>query len=78
MITEQLPFESDQSKDCSVTATEILMVNCPEVSFVYNAELFIETKNKGITDYGGATQLIGTHKVIEKTEQGKISFADPT
>ena len=60
-----------------MTATNILMINCPEVSFVYNAEKFIETKNKGIKDYGGETQLIGTHKVIEKTDEGKISFADP-
>jgi hypothetical protein len=78
VITEHLPFQEGQSKECTVTATNILMVNCPEVSFVYNAELFIETKNKGIKDYGGETQLIGIHKVIEKTEQGKISFADPS
>jgi hypothetical protein len=54
------------------------MINCPEVFFVYNAELFVETKNKGITDYGGQTQLVAIHKVLEKTEQGKISYVDPT
>jgi len=52
VVTDNLPFTSDQSTDCTVTATNILMVNCPDVSFVYNAKKFVETKNRGATDYG--------------------------
>ena len=51
-MTEMLPFDDGQSKACSITATNILVVDCPETSFVYNADKFVETGNRGVTDYG--------------------------
>jgi len=54
-MTEQLPFEEDQSRECFITATNILVIDCPETSFVYNADKFVETGNRGVVNYGDDT-----------------------
>ena len=53
------------------------MINCPERSFVYNAEKFIETANRGPRNEGEEYQLIGIHEVVNDDDSGQIGYIDP-
>ena len=75
-ITEVLPFETSDSRDCTFIVNKILFIHCPGRYFSYKTEKFKETANRGIKDYGSVAPLIGVHEVIAKNPQSHISYVD--
>lgn len=76
VITENLPFVGEESRDCKITATNILVIECPDTAFVYNAELFKVTGNRGVDDYSDDYDFAGVHPVVGRETTGDISFVD--
>ena len=71
-----MPFEEGQSTDCTITATSVLVINCPERNFIYKTESFAVNNNKGVDNFGTDTQLQAVKKVVEKYYHGKIAVLD--
>lgn len=67
-MTDNLPFLSTESKDCKVTVGKVLVLNCPDKSFMFNTKNFINSLNKGTKNHGTDYQVKGVHRRVEKNE----------
>ena len=61
LLTERIPFQQDQSTDCRMEVSKVMVISCPERYFVYNTDLFVRTGNKGARDFGSNGKLVGVH-----------------
>ena len=51
-LTERLPFQDNQSTDCQMTVSNVMVINCPGKNFIYHTDQFVKTGNKGTRNYG--------------------------
>jgi hypothetical protein len=77
-ISERLPFLNEDSIDCNLTISAVMMINCPSHHFLYQTEKFIETSNKGIEDFGEHSSMKSVHKTVDDSDLGHITYLDPS
>lgn len=56
--------------------TSIIIINCPQRSFIYNEQNFIKSGNKGNTNHGQLSSLDGVNKAIDTKNEGLLSYVN--